>query len=135
MTILTGPALAWEARFGAVCELIYEGEPATVRVIYDPAVPEYSISVTTSDPWGDSPIFGMRFDGPRQSLITTDRHVRSDGGATVTVTDRGFGNVLDGLEFNAVATALLGNQAVSVPLEGAAPAVREFRACASGVGV
>lgn len=44
------------------------------------------------------------------------------------MTDRGFGNVLDGLEFNETATALLGDQAVVLSLEGAAPAVQSFRA-------
>jgi hypothetical protein len=77
----------------------------------------------------------MRFDGPRGNTITTDQHVISGGGATVTVTDRGFGNVLNGLEYNRIATALLGDRAVAVSLDGAAPAVREFRACAKGPNV
>jgi hypothetical protein len=64
-------------------------------------------------------------------MITTDRHVLSDGGTSLTVTDRGFGNVLDGLQFNNVATALLGNTAVVIPLANAAEPVARFRACAA----
>jgi hypothetical protein len=50
----------------------------------------------------------------------------------VTVKDSGFGNVLDGLEFNNTATAILGNEAVTFGLENAGPAVRAFRACTAG---
>ena len=52
----------------------------------------------------------------------------------VTVKDSGFGNVLDGLEFNNTATAILGNEAVTFGLENAGPAVRAFRACTAGAG-
>jgi hypothetical protein len=48
--------------------------------------------------------------------------------------DSGFGNVLDGLEFNNIATATLGNEAVTFGLENADPAVRAFRACTAGAG-
>ena len=78
------------------------------------------------------PIFAIRFDGPRGLTISTDRHVILDDGATLTVTDRGFGNVLNGLEFNDTATALLGDRAVAFALDGAGPAVRAFRACTAG---
>ncbi|MEM9999736.1 MAG: hypothetical protein AAF940_02545 [Pseudomonadota bacterium] len=129
------PAFAWEAKFGPICELIYEGEPAGVRLTYDPSIPEYSIAITPNQPWPEGPIFAMRFDGPRGNMISTNRHQLSDGGATVTVIDRGFGNVLNGLEFNDTATALLGDRSVTVPLDGAAPEVQAFRACASGMSV
>lgn len=132
LLLTAAPALAWEAKSGDICELVHDGENASVRVTYDPAVPEYAIAITPAAPWLGGPIFVMRFDGPRRNVIATDRHVLSGGGTSVTVTDRGFGNVLNGLEFNQTATALLGDQAVAVSLDGAAPAVREFRACASG---
>jgi hypothetical protein len=45
------------------------------------------------------------------------------------VSDRGFGNVLDGLEFNQVALAATGDRVVSIDLDGAAPEVAAFRAC------
>lgn len=127
------PALAWETRPGRVCELIHDGENAFVRVTYDPAIAQYAIEVRTVEPWPGGPIFAMRFDGPRGLTITTDRHIVSDGGQSLTVTDSGFDNVLNGLEFNHTATALLGDRAVPVSLDGAAPAVQEFRACAAGL--
>lgn len=131
--LTTAPAFAWETRSGQICELVHDGENASVRVTYDPAIPEYAIAITPRSSWSGGPIFAMRFDGPRGNTIATDRHVIIGGGATVTVTDRGFGNVLNGLEFNHTATALLGDQAISVPLDGAGPAVQDFRACALGL--
>ena len=133
--LTTAPALAWEAKSGRICELVHDGENVSLRITYDPAIPEYSIAITPARPWSQGPIFAMRFDGPRGNTITTDRHVISGGGTTLTVTDSGFGNVLNGLEYNHTATALLGDRAVAVPLDGAASAAREFRACAKGPSV
>jgi hypothetical protein len=130
------PAFAWEARFsGHVCELTDEDKSARVRLTYDPAVPEYSIAITSDRGWSPSPTFAIRFEGPRGLTIATTRQEISGDGATVTVTDSGFGNVLDGLEFNDAATAILGDKTVTFGLEDAGPAVRAFRACAMGVGV
>ena len=126
------PAIAWEARSGSVCELTHEGETARVRVTFDPAIAEYAIAITPDRPWSPGPIFAIRFDGPRGLTISTDRHLIFGEGATLTVKDRGFGNVLNGLEFNDTATALLGDRAVAFALDGAGPAVRAFRACAAG---
>jgi hypothetical protein len=82
-------------------------------------------------PWTASPPFALRFDGPRGMTLTTDRHRLSNGGRTLTVTDTGFGNVLDGLEFNRLATALTEGGALALSLDGAAGPVRAFRACAA----
>lgn len=135
LLLTTTPALAWQARSGAICELTHEGEAAQVRVTYDPAIPEYAIEITPDRPWAPGPVFSMHFDGPRDLTISTTRHVISGGGATLTVRDSGFGNVLDGLEFNDTAIALLGDQVVAIPLDDAAPAVREFRTCTMGASV
>ena len=132
LLLTVAPALAWDARSGNVCELVHDGGNASLRVTFDPADLKYSIAITPERPWPNGPIFAMHFEGPRANTILTDRHVVSSDGATVTVTDNGFGNVLDGLEFNQTATALLGDRAVTLPLDGAGPAVRAFRACASG---
>lgn len=129
------PALAWEAKSGDVCALAHEAEAGQVRVTYDPTITEYAIAITLDRPWSPGPVFALRFDGPRNLTISTDRHMISGGGASLTVTDRGFGNVLDGLEFNDTATALLGDQAVVFVLDGAGPAVRAFRACAGGASI
>ena len=126
------PALAWEAKTGPICELTHEDEVANVRVTYDPAVAEYAIAITPDRPWSPGPVFAIRFDGPRGLTISTGRHVISGEGATLTVTDRGFGNVLNGIEFNDTATALLGDRAIAFALDGAGPAVRAFRACTAG---
>jgi hypothetical protein len=124
------PAVAWEAGIdGARCTLDHAGAEAEVRLTYDPALPEYTIAVTRAEPWPEAAVFAMRFEGPRANMIQTTRHVLSDGGQTLTVTDRGFGNVLDGLEFNATALALAGETVVSLDLTGAAPEVAAFRAC------
>jgi len=129
------PAFAWEARVsGAVCELTDEDKAAQVRLTYDPAIPEYSISITSGQGWSPSPTFAIRFEGPRGLTISTQRQVISGDRATVTVRDSGFGNVLDGLEFNNTATAILGNEAVTFGLENAGPAVRAFRACTAFTG-
>ncbi|MEM1237098.1 MAG: hypothetical protein AAGI10_09020 [Pseudomonadota bacterium] len=133
LLLTTAPALAWEAKSGRVCELVYDGENASVRVTYDPEILEYSIAITPDRPWSQGSVFAIRFDGPYGNTITTNRHVMSSDGSTVTVTDSGFGNVLNGLEFNHTATALLNDRAVAVRLDGAGPAVRDFRACASGL--
>ncbi len=135
LMLTTTPVLAWEARSGIVCELAYDDDSASVLVTYDPATLDYAIAITPDRPWMNSPVFAMQFDGPLGNVITTDRHVISGGGATLTVTDRGFGNVLNGLEYNHTATALLGDRSISVPLAGAAPAVQEFRACTSSMSV
>lgn len=130
------PAYAWEFTAAPVCTLTHETPEASVTVTWDPRRAEpYAIAVTRTAPWTGFPVFAMRFDGPRGNTIMTDRHATGDDGRTVTVTDRGFGNVLDGLEFNETATAVLGDQSVPFPLDDAAEPVRAFRACAEAATV
>ncbi len=132
LILLTAPTLAaaWEFTPQPVCTLSDATASASVVVTYDPRLPEpYAVAVTTAAPWPDVPVFSMRFDGPRGQTISTSRQRLNDGGRTLTVTDTGFGNVLDGLEFNTTATALAGGAAIPFPLDGAASKVRAFRAC------
>ncbi|MEO1733754.1 MAG: hypothetical protein AAFR45_09040 [Pseudomonadota bacterium] len=125
---LASSSFAWEAKSGAICILDHQEPIAEVRLTYDPAIPEYSITVRRADSdWLAAPLFGITFDGSRGLSITTNRH--DVDGPSVTVRDSGFGNVLNGLEFNDTATAVLGQQTVTVSLEGAAPEVQKFRAC------
>lgn len=127
---LAPPALAWEAGVeGRLCTLEHSGAAADVRLTYDPAGPEYTIALSRAEPWPEAAIFAMQFEGPRGLTIQTTRHRLSADGRTVSVADRGFGNVLDGLEFNAVARGMLGDSDVEISLDGAAPAVAAFRAC------
>ncbi len=137
LMFLASPASAWVASVdGPVCRLSHEMDAGSVEVTHDPrrALP-YAIEVTSEEPWVAAPVFAMRFDGPGQLTITTDRHTLSDDAASLTVMDRGFGNVLRGLESNFVAMAVLGNFAITIPLDGAPPEVAKFRACALGAGV
>ena len=130
LCLVASPLYAWDFSSSPVCTLSHETPDASVTVTWDPRQPEpYAIAVTRTEPWPGAPVFAMRFDGVRSNTIVTDRHATSREGRTLTVTDHGFGNVLDGLEFNDTATAVLGETAVRFPLDGAAGAVRRFRAC------
>ncbi len=130
LACLAAPAAAWEFTDRPICTLSHATDGAEVTVTYDPAIPEYAIAIRLLDgTWAAGPVFSIAFDGTRPLTIGTDRHAVSDDGTTLTVTDRGFGNVLNGLEFNRTATATSGQSAVTLPLDGAAPAVRAFRGC------
>ncbi|MGB0497534.1 MAG: hypothetical protein ACPGID_04280 [Rubricella sp.] len=129
LLLLTTPAYAWEVTLGPVCTLSHETEAVEVELTHDPAQPLYSITLRRDAPWPNGPVFAMRFADAVPIFITTDRHVLSEGGRALTVTDRGFGNVLDGLQFNATAFALIDDQTIAIPLAGAAPAVAAFREC------
>ena len=129
--IASTAAVAWGFSPTPVCTLSHATETAEVLVTYDPDHSQpYAIAVTGSAPWPDAPVFSMRFDGQRGMTISTDRQMLSNDGRTLTVTDSGFGNVLDGLELNHIAAAIAGNVEVPFSLAGAAPEVQAFRACA-----
>lgn len=99
-------------------------------VTYDPATLQYELTLElTNSVWPDAPTFGMLFDGLRRIQIGTDRHTLSSDGHMLTVADSGFGNVLDGLEFNDRAFARSGAMIVDFSLEEAAEHVRAFRSC------
>ncbi|WP_227447412.1 hypothetical protein [Cognatishimia sp. F0-27] len=93
----------------------------------------YTIAITRPEGWERAAVFSIRFSGGAALEISTTRH--QIDGKTVTVTDRGFGNVLDGLQFNDTATAILGEQTVTVDLSGAARPVQAFRDCPSDAAV
>jgi len=122
------PAIAWQAdRAGALCTLT--DESGAVVLTHDPAGPAYTITVTRLEPWPDTTNFGIAFQGGAEITITTDRHERSADGLSITVTDRGFGNVLAGLSENATAMIFAGEARMMIPLAGAAPQVAIFEAC------
>ncbi|MBF9043033.1 hypothetical protein HKCCE4037_06830 [Rhodobacterales bacterium HKCCE4037] len=132
LILIATPAPAWEAGVdGALCTLSHAEGEVEVYLTYDPSGPLYTITMRGTAPWPDAPEFGIRFDGARPNTILTDRHELSGDGRSLGVSDRGFGNVLDGLQFNEVATGFSGAAMVSVSLEGAAPEVEAFRACGS----
>lgn len=127
---LATPATAWQATTGEICTLTHETTDTRVHLTYDPTKPLYTLAITRkSDPWQQAPWFAMRFLGPNENTITTPEHALSDNGQTLNVADSGFGNVLDGLQFNDTALAFTEAQAVGVSLIGAAPEVQKFRDC------
>jgi hypothetical protein len=130
LSLFASPAGAWEFSSDPICTLRHEEGEAQVTVTHDPRRADpYAIAVTTTSPWPDDRIFSMRFDGEQGLTITTDRQNLSEDRKTLTVTDKGFGNVLNGLEFNTTATAIVGDTAIAFALDGAAPEVQSFRAC------
>lgn len=134
LALLGAPAAAWEFTPSPICTISNDTGEIAVTVTYDPAVALYEIRLTlNSAPWAAAPVFAIRFEGPMGLIISTDRHQLLDGGRTLSVTDTGFGNVLNGLGQNRTAVAELGGQSVSVPLDGAAAPVEDFRACTLGV--
>ena len=129
LLLLSGPALGWEFTPRPVCTLGHADGAAEVTVTYDPRSPEpYAIRVVLAEGgWGAGPVFSIRFEGARPLTISTGRHVVA--GAALTVTDRGFGNVLAGIEAGGTMVAATGGREVTVPLAGAAGPVAAFRAC------
>ncbi len=131
LLFVSGPAYGWEFTVDRLCRLSHDTGAVQVEVTYDPSAPEYAIHLTRDVPWAQAPVFGIQFSGIRPITITTDRQVLTDGGRTLSVYDTGFGNVLDGLQYNERATALIGETAVDVGLSGAAEPVAAFRTCTS----
>lgn len=130
LLLFATPASAWEFTPIPICTLFHQGEDMSVMVTYDPTIKEYAIHLSREGGWPESGIFSMRFEGARGLTISTDRHVIDPvDPRTLTVRDRGFGNVLNGLKFNSRAFAVLGDFEVPVSLDGASPAVDAFRAC------
>lgn len=135
LCLLATPAAAWEAsREGPVCYLKHETDEAEISVSHDitKSIP-YAIDLTHKEGWQPGPIFAIRFDGLGPRTITTDRHTLMD--RTLSVTDTGFGNVLDGIALNFVALASTGGTSIVIPLTGAAPEVEKFKSCSANLGV
>ncbi|MCK0149744.1 hypothetical protein MWU54_06900 [Marivita sp. S6314] len=123
-------AQAWDFTPSPICTLFHQGEEMSVSVTFDPSNSEYAINLSREAGWPDADVFQIRFEGARRLTISTNRHVINQADTrTLTVTDRGFGNVLNGIKFNARAVAVLGDVEVPVSLDGAAPAVDAFRTC------
>ena len=130
LLLLTTPAQAWEFSATPICTLTDTQEAGTLTVTYDASLPEYAIAITLAEgTWPDAATFGMAFAGRDALSIGTDRHELSDEGRTLTVRDRGFGNVLNGLEYNSRAYAMAGDVTVGFDLAGINPAMARFRDC------
>lgn len=129
LTLASAPGFAWEFTPGTPCILTHETPELRVELTYDPTAPLYTISLTRADAFRPAGIFSLQFNGAAPLSISTDRHAFRDAGRTVTVADVGFGNVLNGLQFNTTATAVVGDLSVSIQLAGASKPVAAFRAC------
>ena len=126
-----GAVSAWEFTPGAPCVLTNSTPDVDITLTYDPTKPLYSISLKKTQPFPQAPVFGLQFSGALPLAIGTDRHIFSEGRTRVTVEDSGFGNVLNGLQFNDAMTALVGAELIAVSLAGAAGPTEAFRACES----
>ena len=127
---LTTPAHAWQAGAeGAICTLTHSENGLDIRLTHDPGPPLWTITITGPEPWPQAAIFGIAFVGGAELTITTDRHSLSPDARALTVTDRGFGNVLAGLSGNQRAVFFTGGVELSASLDGAAPEVAAFEAC------
>ena len=127
---LAAPAHAWQASVDEICTLSHETDAAYILLTYDPAKPLYTLAITRKDtPWLPSEWFAIRFKGGQEITISTQQHALSEGNQTLNVADSGFGNVLNGLAFNATAQAFTQDQEVTLPLNDAAPEVQKFREC------
>lgn len=135
LCLVPSPVWAWVFTPNPICTLSHESDGLSVIVTFDPRAREYAITLKGAAPWPNDTVFSIRFEGLRGLTISTSRHQLSEGGTVLTVTDRGFGNVLDGLQFNHTATMLTGSAALSVSLDGAAPKVEDFRACTTASSV
>jgi len=130
LILLPVPAAAWEFSPVPVCTLSHRTDVAEITITYDAALPEYALKIALRDgAWDNAPSFRMVFGGGREVDIGTTRHLLSADGTTLGVRDTGFGNVLDGLEFNESVVSVSGDTIVIANLNQAAPAVRAFRAC------
>jgi len=130
MTLLAAqPALAWDVRLGSICVLEDQQTDVAVTLTHDPEGPLYSITITTPTPWPDGPVFAIAFLGDTPLRITTNQHVLSNDRRAITVVDRGFGNVLNGMEFNTTAVASLGGRDVSFDLQTVDDPMQPFRTC------
>lgn len=125
---LASPVVAWDFTQTPLCTVTHEETDLSFEMTYDPGLPEYALHLTLKDGnWPTGTVFSLRFEGPAGLTISTNRHVID--GDTLSVTDRGFGNVLNGLQFNGRAVAVIGTSEFPISLDGAAPSIEAFRDC------
>ena len=125
--LLSTPAAAWDFTASPVCTITHATDEGSLTVTWDPTRAEpYALDIVTEAPLPGGPVFALDFGG---FAISTDRHRLSEDARRLTVTDRGFGNVLSGLAAGTGARALIGDATIAFPTDDAAPAVEAFRRC------
>lgn len=129
--LLATPASAWEFTETTICTLRHTEGQTEVAVTFDPAAQIYTFSITTPNGWSPQPTFQLRFDGANPFIIGTDRHSYSDDSQSLSASDTGFGNVLNGIARNESMTAINGDEIVTVSTIGAAAPMEAFRNCPS----
>lgn len=128
LSIAPATARAWTFSPDPICTISERQADLRIEVTFDPATGLYALVVSRDAGWPAAPILALRFDrGMGDLTISTDRHVVD--GPRLTVTDRGFGNVLRGLEFFGRGTLSTGDLSLSFDTTAAAGAVTAFRAC------
>ncbi|MEL6913723.1 MAG: hypothetical protein AAFP13_04425 [Pseudomonadota bacterium] len=127
LLLAAGPAAAWDFTAGTPCTLTHAEPPLEVILTHDPAAPLYTITLRRSEPWPVGGIFSITFEGG--ITISTNRHVLSEAGRALTVADRGFGNVIDGMVTSPRAIARLEGVEERFSLTGAAEPARALEAC------
>ncbi len=135
LALLPFQAQAWTFTPGQICRLTHETPDAKIELTYDPAKPLYSVTISRAAPLPNVEPFTMRFIGAAGRVISTRSHTFNDEKTAVTAQDQGFGNVLDGLQFNNTAEAILGTTTIQFPLDGAAEPTAQFRKCETSAGV
>ena len=71
-------------------------------------------------------IFSIRYEGPEHLTTSTGRYELTENGTSLSVADKGIGNVLNGLEFNHVADAVLGVRVLIILLPARRRKQRDF---------
>jgi len=134
LACLASPAPAWEFQSTPFCALKHETEKGLIVLVYDHTTDAYAIALTLNEGrWDAAEEFNMVFLGKTPLTIGTDRHQITHEGRSLQVSDKGFGNVLDGLEFNGFGFGKSGNTVLEFGLKDAAPVVRQFRNCSETI--
>lgn len=128
--VLAAPAgaFAWTFSPDPICTIADTQDDLAIEVTFDPSTGLYALRLTRPSGWPVARVMVLRFDqGMGDLTISTDRHVID--GPRLTVTDRGFGNVLRGMEFFGRATVTMDGAKHAFDTTGAAGPVAAFRAC------
>ncbi len=120
--------MAWEFTPDPICTVTDASSDTHLEMKYDGVI--YRLTLTHPDGWPTEDVFTMRF-APQGPVISTNRHQIS--GNSLSVEDAGFGNVLNGLQFNIGAAAILGETVRVIDLSDAAPTIAAFRTCKPAV--
>jgi len=99
MAAMPSTAAAWEFTPGLPCLLTHGEQELDIELTHDPLAPLYTITLRRAQPWPDGQVFSIAFEGG--VTISTNRQVISEGGRALTVSDRGFGNVIVGFATSA----------------------------------